>query len=309
MDFPVGVVWQDIKQATLYCDKIMPCAGYDEVPAEFRIDFETLKPTYRQLASEYVPNIGESEWEAFVRSIHTPDYEYDDETSWTADDTVYAAARALSLRGVDCFTFTSRSHRWAEDDRLLQYSYYEERREWYESHGRQNGELEPPRYPSIKTNNMVEVQLHRMNVVNTELAPWEQVYDFKKDNESVRALRDMRLLFDEKLRDKNFSFVEDYISKKLDDYELARKKHGFETATGTLQLFLNSKSAAGAGAIAAAGIIADKSAISVPAFSAAVVLELGNVIVNIINRRKSFTFFGKNADLAYVFMARGQLRS
>jgi len=186
---------------------------------------------------------GATEWDSFVDTIHQPIESWDHGTAWVADDTVMAAAAALAWQDTDCFTFTSRKHDWEGDDRLLQPEYYEDRRRWYEKQGRSLGEPEPPPFPPAVASDAVEVQLADMQVVDTSRAPWEQVEDFKKDHRSVSSLRDMRLLFDDKLRGRSVEYIRDYTESKLDAYEAAKKKHGFDSKLATMQLVLNSKTA------------------------------------------------------------------
>jgi hypothetical protein len=304
--YPVGVVWQDAKHAALYCNEVMPCADYAAVPDDLKIDYELLRPSYRRLASEYV-GPGPTEWDSFVDTIHQPFDFWDSETAWLADDAVVAAAAALAWQDINCFTFTSRGHDFEDDDRLLSSEYYEDRYNWWIDQGRSLGEPEPPQLPPPIISDAIEVQLVDMEVVDTERAPWEQIADFRRDRVSIASLRDMRLLFDDKLRGKSVEYIRDYIESKLDAYAVARKKHGFDSTLSTMQLVVNSKTAAGAGAIAAAGIITHSPAIWTTTLAASAVLELTNATLNIVGQRRSLNFWSRSAELSYIFLARQRL--
>jgi hypothetical protein len=301
----IGISWQDAKQAALFCDRILPCADYNLVPAGLRIDYEILRPTYRRLASEYASDL--TDWEEFVDFIHEPLESRDEVTAWIADDMVIAAAAALAWQSLDCIALQSRESDSEFHARLLYPEYYEDWREWYNERGRELGEPPPPEFPPVRVGDTVEVQLIGMGLIDTSNAAWEQIVEFKQDRTSVSALRNLRLLFEEKLRDKSATYIEDYVQVKLEAYEIARRKHGFETATSSLQLIMNSKTAAGAGAIAAAGMMTGHWGVFTSALGVGAALEAANLTLHIITRRRSFIWWSKTADLSYIVQAKAAL--
>lgn len=63
---------------------------------------------------------------------------------------------------------------------------------------------------------------------------WEQIAEFRKDKESLRKLRNMRMWIECFVKAESVIEAEDIISRKVDDYEWALRKHGLKTATGSL---------------------------------------------------------------------------
>lgn len=91
-----------------------------------------------------------------------------------------------------------------------------------------------------------------IGIVDEALLEWEQVAQIRQDSDSGTALRKLRHWFDAGLAQREQSFVEDEILKRLDAYENALKKHGVLTVVGEFQSLINSPSfavALGAGLV------------------------------------------------------------
>ena len=72
------------------------------------------------------------------------------------------------------------------------------------------------------------IQLTNLNLIDTTKASWEQIIDIKKDEKLMKQLRAFRLLFEENYIGKDPEYIKDSILKKIDDYEIAAKKAGFD---------------------------------------------------------------------------------
>ncbi|WP_327327000.1 toll/interleukin-1 receptor domain-containing protein [Streptomyces sp. NBC_01210] len=285
----VAVTWNNAKQAALYFDHVLPCADYQEVPADLRFDFQRLMPTYRQLANEYIGPAG-NEWDSFAQTIMGPSSGYEDETAWVADDYVVAAHAALSR--LDIASVPMFSDIQPEYPRLLDPQYYID------------GGDTPPDITSVNLAAVVEIKLIDMRVVDTANAPWEQIAEFRRDRRSVSQLRRMRLLFDEDLRGKSPAYIQDYVSIKLEDYDAARKAHGFETVSGAIDAFANSKTLLGVSAVVAAGVFGGHWAAAGGTAALGAVIETTRATVHVLKRKHEMITWKENAELGYIVEAR-----
>lgn len=91
--------------------------------------------------------------------------------------------------------------------------------------------------------------LNNIPIVSPELE-WKQVLDFRQDKDARRKYRSMRVWLSDALASKSLEEATDLIGTKLEDYQWALKKHGLQSAVGTITQVLDSKQLA---AIAAAG--------------------------------------------------------
>jgi hypothetical protein len=102
-----------------------------------------------------------------------------------------------------------------------------------------------------------EGALNNITIVNGDAISWDQIIEFRKDPESVRKYRDLRLWLRSGLQAESVGHETDIIGQKIDDYGWAIQKHGFETTIGAFkQLFDWKKSGFTVAAASAAGALA-----------------------------------------------------
>jgi hypothetical protein len=63
---------------------------------------------------------------------------------------------------------------------------------------------------------------------------WEQVLEFRSDEEAIRKYRELRLWLEYSLSAQSVEHARDLITHRIEDYEWAIRKHGLKTATGAL---------------------------------------------------------------------------
>ncbi|MCK4829557.1 hypothetical protein KA005_78250, partial [bacterium] len=112
-----------------------------------------------------------------------------------------------------------------------------------------------------------------LTIVDEEALEWEQVIEFRMDEEARKKYRRLTHWLNKEMLGKPREFIEDEIAIKLEDYTLALKKHGLKTLVGSLSvtfdhraLIASSATAAGMayaghdilGILAAAGVIVGK---------------------------------------------------
>ncbi len=88
-----------------------------------------------------------------------------------------------------------------------------------------------------------EAVLRNIKTVNKGRLEWDQIIEFRKDSESVRKYRDLRVWMRNGLRAASIAEAVDIIAGKIEDYDWALKKHGLETIKGALTVLLDYKKA------------------------------------------------------------------
>lgn len=67
---------------------------------------------------------------------------------------------------------------------------------------------------------------------------WEQVAEFRSDEDAIRKYRNLRLWLEDTLTSRSVNHARDQIAQKIEEYEWAIRKHGLMTATGALSTVL-----------------------------------------------------------------------
>jgi len=87
----------------------------------------------------------------------------------------------------------------------------------------------------------IELALLDIPLVKNKNMEWEQVYEVRKDRNSIEQLRNLRLFLDGLDHKKGKDYVQDILLKKIENYENSAKKHGFKLSKGPLKAMLNLK--------------------------------------------------------------------
>jgi hypothetical protein len=272
----VAVSTVDHKQAALYFDRILPCTYYDEVPDSGKLDWRFLEHTYIKYADEYETE-GESEFEEFAGLIKSGLWDHD--TLWVANDCTFSAFDALGRMAMPAVPLFYPGDPWQDFRRLF------ERRQFKES---------------LKFET-VEVKLMNMGIVDTSNVTWEQIVEIKQDESAVKKLRNFRLFAYENFNGKSMSYISDRIDQKMDEYELACKKHGLELVSSSVSMLLDSKSLLGLSAIVAASIWAGNWQVASAAAIGETLIETSKLTINVLMKRHEYTAYRTNHELAYLF--------
>jgi hypothetical protein len=91
----------------------------------------------------------------------------------------------------------------------------------------------------------VSLTVASLNLIDVRGCAWDQLIEFRKDDEAMNKLRRFRLFIYEKYSGKTKDFIEDDILTRAEDYQRSVKKWGFTTATGSISTLLNSTLVAG----------------------------------------------------------------
>ncbi len=84
-----------------------------------------------------------------------------------------------------------------------------------------------------KTEVVVSI-LSNLDIVDEEALSWDQVRQFREDEESKRKYKRFIHWMDKEMVGKSFAFIRDDISEKLYDYEDVLRKHGIKRTLGTI---------------------------------------------------------------------------
>ncbi|MFS2111853.1 hypothetical protein ACCC88_19330 [Sphingomonas sp. Sphisp140] len=122
-----------------------------------------------------------------------------------------------------------------------------------------------------------ETALSGLNLIDVAKVSWDAVIEFRKDPESCRSLRDLRVFFDENFEGKSSSYVEDKLLSILDKQDTVARLWGFETIQKSLSVAFSNQSsiAASMTGLAAAVSGAPLSAVA----GAALIVPFGSVAV------------------------------
>jgi hypothetical protein len=297
LDEVVAISLHDHKQAALYFDKILPCYTYNEVPKELRLDYTLLRDIYVQIAEEYCFP-GKNDFESFEYDllerknldINNPD------DVWTLNDNILAAHVALTrlkIPSVPIFNNVDLGY-----ERLLLYP---------ETVERINELID--RTPSLPLNNgdALELTISDIGLVDTSNATWEQILELKKDRDARRNLRNFRLFLYGNFQGKSKAYISDSIDKKIDEYEMACKKHGFDMVSSSFLMLVDSKSLPVLSVIAAVGIISKKWDLTTAAIGTAII-ETAKLSINLVKKSFEFRRLKNQHELAYIFDARKHLK-
>jgi hypothetical protein len=93
-----------------------------------------------------------------------------------------------------------------------------------------------------------------MDLIDANKLTWDQVLEFRRDQESRAALRRLRLFFQDNLGGKDADYISDKLASLVEDHDRAARLWGFETAQRALSVAFTHKSliASSAGGIASA---------------------------------------------------------
>jgi hypothetical protein len=88
-------------------------------------------------------------------------------------------------------------------------------------------------YPSGNTL-VYQAALENLPEIIEDQVSWEQILEFRSDEEAIRKYRELRLWLEYSLSVQSIEHARNLIARKIEDYEWAIRKHGLKTTTGAL---------------------------------------------------------------------------
>lgn len=146
--------------------------------------------------------------------------------------------------------------------------------------------------------------LSQLNLIDTTTADWCQIVELRKDRYSHQRLIRLRLFMHSNYAGKPFAFIEDDMARRLYEYEVAARKHGFKTLTSSLTVLLNAKDLQ---ASVGAGLVAGLFGGPLAALGTGVAVQVGQIAVHIADRLHEMRDWRSGHELAYLIEAQSRL--
>jgi hypothetical protein len=165
--------------------------------------------------------------------------------------------------------------------------------------------------PNIQKQSRDSLQLNvnNLKLIATDRAEWQQVQEARKDKESIAKLRNLRVLFGDKYKDKDTNFISDDIDKRIDEYEQAAIKHGFELHNHVVTSFLDPQSLIGVAAITGISAFLGGPIGATVSTVAGAAFHTAKVYFEVKKKRFEYASELKNNEVAYIIEARDKLVS
>jgi len=162
----------------------------------------------------------------------------------------------------------------------------------------------PPRPFEASAQCDPSITLSRLNLVDASQAEWRQIIELRKDVQSHRKLARLRLFIHNNYSGCSFSYIEDDLSRRLDEYEQVTKKFGLKTTLSSLSMLLDAKALQ---ASAGAGLVGGLFGSPLLGLTAAAAVEIGKVAINIAEKHHDLKDWQAGHDLAFIFDAKKAL--
>ena len=141
------------------------------------------------------------------------------------------------------------------------------------------------------------VRLCMLPLIDTTRATWDQILEIRSDSEARVRLQRLRAFAETNYQSKTITYIEDDLSSRIEEYERASRKHGFDLVTGSLSTLLDSSNLqATAAATLAAAVLGGP----VLAASAAACIELGKFTLEFAKRKRTMQDWASAHPLAYL---------
>ena len=152
----------------------------------------------------------------------------------------------------------------------------------------------------------VSLSLANINLIDTSKVKWEKIIEYRKDKESMKKIRNLRLFLHTNYQGKSLAFIEDDLGKRLDVYNDTCKDWGFETLASTISVVMDSKNLI---SLLAGSACAELFGGPVAALVTGAGIEIGQVSLNIAKRKHAFNKLKRDHDLAYIIEAKECLKN
>lgn len=141
------------------------------------------------------------------------------------------------------------------------------------------------------------VVLERIPIIDTNMASWEQILEFRKDSNRAQKLRGIRKLHRKIASASSKSEAVDILENAIELYKSASTTHGFQLREGILEVLLDKQT------ILAAGIVGGLLGNLELTIGAGLVAAIGNVALKIKDSRyrKSHALLTEEGEAALIY--------
>jgi hypothetical protein len=145
------------------------------------------------------------------------------------------------------------------------------------------------------------LSVQKVPLVDTEGITFSQIIEFRKDKEAMKKMRQFRLFAYNNYQGKSKAFVEDDVSRRLDEYRDAVKTLGLKTRNKHLTFFLKSKSVMFAGAASLYSMISGSPDPLITASGiAAVGWKLADFAIELSNQKSDLLNLSNEHPVSYI---------
>jgi hypothetical protein len=176
-----------------------------------------------------------------------------------------------------------------------------------------------PYHHESQAGNDISITLTNLKMVDIESVPFDQIIEFRSDEKSQKRFQRLRRFFERNFEGKSSEYIKDEILLCINEYELACKEHGFQTTQSILGVVIKSKVFYGTASVGIAATLAALSGIpvheliapvrsfAVSAGAAAVLVDIGNLALEMRKSKHGIDRLLENNSAAYLISARKAL--
>lgn len=295
------VCFRDVKQAALYFDRVLPIAfrrmggtGSDIVtefpePVPSRSLINIVFDKLPQSEAERYTELGRivDTWDSFAKRIHC-----------------YRQIRAESSAGDDYEDLYCAYLENAKDEDGIPIRAHFQDYAAKLAVGPLSVLLPTGQVLAETSNEDPVATLSGLSLINVESASWDQIVELRTDLVARRKLQRLRAFLTEKYSGKSRAYLEDDLASRIDDYERASQKHGFDLVAGSISVLLDAQNIQAA---AAAGIASSLLGGPWVAVSSAALVEVGKFAIEFAKRRRTMVNWQTSHELAYLIETKRML--
>jgi hypothetical protein len=148
--------------------------------------------------------------------------------------------------------------------------------------------------------------LSQLRLVDTAAADWRQIIELRKDKRSHERLIRLRLFMHSNYTGRSFAFIEDDLSRRIQEYEAVVRKHGFKTVLSSLTVLLNAKDLQ---ASLGAGLVVGLFGGPLAALGTGLAVEVGQIAVHVAERLHEMRDWRSGHELAYLIETQAKIAS
>lgn len=152
----------------------------------------------------------------------------------------------------------------------------------------------------------MSLTLANIPLIDTSKASWEQIFELRKDTRALGKLRKLKMFLQDNYEGKGKDYIEDDLAMRLDKYSDVCSDHGLETSLSLLSMVLDARRLQTA---IAGGVAATLLGSPLVGLSAAVSIELGQVVLEVAKKKHSFTRLKRDHELGYIIDAIDRLKN
>lgn len=146
----------------------------------------------------------------------------------------------------------------------------------------------------------ISVILSGIDLIDTEKASWEQIIDYRQDENAKKKLRNLRLFLQTNYAGKSRQYIEDDFGKRIDDYNSVVKEYGFNKKKSVISFLANSKNIRTFGTASIASILLGHPIAATGSALTGICLEILNGTLEFITQKHAFNKFKEGHELSYI---------